>query len=294
MRARQPIAAAALATVLLAVAPSRARAQETEADPVGASVRRTYFFHRVRDLALFNRPPWRIFADLHYRSTHLAEATVNPRGYPDRGSLRTLQRWGAAALSGPVWAGWLLLVCATLLGWRRARPRMTRPRRAAWDACVALWAVLLAWGAWPAFTPSRWDLDRARRRGDAPALARTLHDADAERRAEAAHALAYLATQDEIDALRAGLADPDPRVRMWCATALGRLRDVRSFAALRDLLRDAPEPLVRSHAAGALAQTGLEEALPVLSTAAAREGEPLYVRIQIRDALDELRDRLRP
>ncbi|MBI4230396.1 MAG: hypothetical protein HY608_06135, partial [Planctomycetes bacterium] len=118
-------------------------------DLIARDVERTYFFHRIRDHCLLGRRPWEFFLRIHYRSTHLADATVD-REWNDRGPLRALQRWGIGALSGPVWFAWLTLASAVLLGLARTWRRMGAARRARWIVPALLGAGLVAWGAYPA------------------------------------------------------------------------------------------------------------------------------------------------
>jgi HEAT repeat protein len=94
-----------------------------------------------------------------------------------------------------------------------------------------------------------------------------------------------------LDDLLALTAAPDAAIRTAAATALGRVRDRRSLAALLVLLRD-PSPAPAAAACAALGALGFEEAVPPLVTRLA-DGPP-EVRKAARDALVELTGKLLP
>jgi HEAT repeat protein len=67
-----------------------------------------------------------------------------------------------------------------------------------------------------------------------------------------------------LDAIRAGLSDPHPRVRAACAQALGELTSVVDAGRIGLLLRRDPAPSVQLAAATALARVGRSASVPAL------------------------------
>ncbi|MBI4563567.1 MAG: HEAT repeat domain-containing protein [Planctomycetes bacterium] len=88
-------------------------------------------------------------------------------------------------------------------------------------------------------------------------LEKGLQDADADVRYEAAHRAYQLLRRPSfprgrlVDPLLRGVNDPEIRVRLWCAAALGWTRDERARPALHAVTRD-PEIFVRYRAAEGL------------------------------------------
>jgi hypothetical protein len=67
----------------------------------------------------------------------------------------------------------------------------------------------------------------------------------------ATHLRAATITNASFDALVAGLADRQPRVRWWCVQVLDHVSDVRALSAIASVLDD-PVPRVRRNAAHAI------------------------------------------
>ncbi len=89
------------------------------------------------------------------------------------------------------------------------------------------------------------------------ALARALReDTSRHVRARAAASLGELGTESALDTLASGLADPDARVRLAVATALGEFASARAADRLLDLIDRDPSPYVVGAAAEALGATG--------------------------------------
>jgi HEAT repeat protein len=79
-----------------------------------------------------------------------------------------------------------------------------------------------------------------------------------------AQALGNLAEKDALATLRLALQDPDPNIRWRAAMALGAQRDVQAVPALAKLLQD-PEKLAQNAAANALVQIGTRQAVYALA-----------------------------
>jgi len=84
--------------------------------------------------------------------------------------------------------------------------------------------------------------------------------------------------------LRKHTADPDPRVRVAVAEALGACGDPTSLAALVPLLAD-PHPDVRRAAANSLGCLGDPRAAGPLAAALSQPDQPLLVRRALASAL---------
>lgn len=90
---------------------------------------------------------------------------------------------------------------------------------------------------------------------NAAALTAALRQRSAETRAEAARLIAANDIEVEPSALMNGLDDPNPNVRRYCATALGRRRVRAAVRPLFEVLRD-DDWRVRAEAATALGRIG--------------------------------------
>ena len=88
-------------------------------------------------------------------------------------------------------------------------------------------------------------------------------------RAAAARALAHSGLPDAVGALRLAIDDPDPWVRYFSATSLGRLADRASLARLERLAADDSAPQVRIAAIGAIGEIGLANDAGAVSMLAA-------------------------
>ena len=97
-----------------------------------------------------------------------------------------------------------------------------------------------------------------------PVLLLYLGDPDQKVGLYMAQALGNLAEEDALAALRAGLLDPDPNIRWRAAMALGEQQDALAVPRLARLLLD-PDKLVQNVAANALAQIGSPEAIDALA-----------------------------
>lgn len=99
-----------------------------------------------------------------------------------------------------------------------------------------------------------------------PLLLKQLNDPDAMVGLYIAQTLGDLATDRDLEELRAGLSNPDANVRFRAALALGKRRDVAATYALTRAVRD-PDVLVQRTAAEALAAIGTPEAVDSLVAA---------------------------
>lgn len=95
-------------------------------------------------------------------------------------------------------------------------------------------------------------------------LLRYLGDPDQKVGLYLAQALGNLAKEDALAALRLALRDPNANIRWRAAMALGDQRDAAAVPGLERLLQD-PDPLVQNVAANALAQIATPEAIDALA-----------------------------
>lgn len=249
------IAALLLAAALACGAGGSAPAN---AKPEAGDVASVYALHRFRDRWLLSNPTGAFLCDVYYTYTPYADLMTNPSLFPDRQTLRILREAGVFLWLQTPPVG-LVGLLALLAGAFRKRGRSAGPALAA-AAALLVAAALPPWRAWR-------EIEEARHAGDTTALAAALAAEQPGVRAAAAHALAAVGIP-EPSTLRQGLADPDPRVRLWCATALGRAGDWPSLPSLLRLLSDDPHYLVRSHAAEAVRR--FARAVPTAPFAALR------------------------
>jgi hypothetical protein len=95
----------------------------------------------------------------------------------------------------------------------------------------------------------------------------------------------YLGEPSRFAALADRLGDPDLRVRMWSAAALGHLADPRAVEPLRSLLGSADRICARTRAAEALGRIGDPRATAALRAVVLDEREPWYLRQAARNAM---------
>ncbi len=118
-----------------------------------------------------------------------------------------------------------------------------------------------------------------------------LSDSDAEVRAQAAKVLGELREARAFDALVAAPRDPSPRVRLFAAMSLGKLKRREAVAPLLEMLRATDDPFLRHAGVAGLVGIGDVEALLKEDSLAAllalrRLGRPEVARFLDRPGMD--------
>lgn len=245
----------------------------------------------LRDRLLFPTSAGHEFIDFYYRYALFAARSIEAvelPGEPKRdglGWLRDFLGLGFLVLSWAALIAPLLALVAALFVAATAAALLHRlgcTTRRAWALALsggAVFCLLLVLSpgvrSWRQDRERVGELRQAAGRDGPSVFAAALSDADPALRFEAAVGLAGSATAAELLPCQNGLRDPDPRVRMWCARALGRVGHRGSVPLLLPLLDD-PEPLVRCYAAYGLSGIGDPTALPALRDLL-RRNEHVYV-----------------